>query len=401
MVVTKSNINKYFFAVWLVFLTIRPQCIISTNVNAVFLFAIIQIISIVYCCVITKELFINKFLLFIALYYIYDFINTYVQHSGSLNNVLIPCIWTISAIYFIELYIRKYGISDTFEFYSYAFSTFLWINVYTLIKFPDGLANGSHIAKRYTAIYFLGQYNQFSIYILIAVLLFACNVIIKKKASLGYIVFSIAPIFLTYVCSSSQISTTGMLGLMIIVVGIFLSVLAPKIVYKILSPSVIVIISILFFVTLTRLLTLNSVQNLIVNVLKKDVTLSERTTIWTEAYLLLSNAKNFIFGMGEVGGGGYIKIWTGNIFSAHNLLIQTCLVGGIILVMIFSAMFILAVREINMIGNRNRTVILVILLAFCFENMMEVFSFSSVIFCLFLFYLSGKYFWEIDRKSDK
>lgn len=401
--INKTSAKNYIFVLCLSILIIRPQIIISYFPSSVFVFTILQAAIILSFFVFTRVLYINKFLLLVLIYYLYDFLNTSMQHSGSINNVIVPGIWAVSTIYIVMYCIRKIGIAESFRMLSYSFSSVLWINYILMVLYPNGLANGSHIENRYTSIHLLGQSNQMTIYIFASILLMICSIITGKKITIRYLLFTLLPVLLPYTISGVSFSATGKLGMVIIAIGLVLFWIAPKFINRISKPPIIVLISVIFFITLTRLLTLEAVSNFIVNVLGKDVTLSERTTIWSQTYVMLSDFKTLVFGIGEVGGGGYVQIWTGHIFSAHNILLQVCLLGGLCLIIIFLIMFGIAVKNIGQIADKNRALVSIMLLAFCFENMMEVYPFAMIVFSLFIFSLSGEYFindGQIDRKES-
>lgn len=397
--VSKTSAKNFIFVLCLSILIIRPQIIISYFPSAVFVFAFFQAAIIVSLLVFTRVLYMNMFLLLVLIYYLYDFLNTSLQHSGSINNVIVPGIWTLSTIYIVIYCIKKIGISESFRMLSYSFSTILWANYILMILYPNGLANGAHIENRYTAVHLLGQTNQMTIYVFASILLMICGIITGKKITIKYLLFVLLPVVLPYTISGVTFSATGKLGLVIIIIGLVLFRIAPRFIYRISKPPIIVLISFIFFITLTRLLTLDTVSNFIINVLGKDVTLSERTTIWSQAYVMLSDFKTLIFGIGEVGGGGYVQIWTGNIFSAHNILLQICLLGGLCLLTIFLIMFVIAIKNMGKISDMSRALVSIMLLAFCFENMMEVYPFAMIVFSLFIFSLSGEFFIN-DRMID-
>ena len=88
--VSKTSAKNFIFVLCLSILIIRPQIIISYFPSAVFVFAFFQAAIIVSLLVFTRVLYMNMFLLLVLIYYLYDFLNTSLQHSGSINNVIVP-----------------------------------------------------------------------------------------------------------------------------------------------------------------------------------------------------------------------------------------------------------------------------------------------------------------------
>ena len=167
--------------------------------------------------------------------------------------------------------------------------------------------------------------------------------------------------------------------------------LFPRIVAFLVNPVKCILVTITVFLLLTKLLTWDVISDFIVNVVGKDITLSERTTIWTGVYEKLSNIFTLVFGLGEVPGGAYITIYTGNTFSAHNIILQICLSGGLVLLSVFAGIIGVTVKKISSIREKKiQAIISICLFVFCIVNMTEVFELPIVLMFTYFLYVSGK-----------
>ena len=389
-----TKFKKYLWMLMVVFLIVRPQCIISVYPGSVLFFYMIYAAITVLCFSLYNEMILHDlFIMSVILFYTYDLINTVLQNSASPKVVIAAAIWVLFSIIIIACQISRYGFKDTVYELSICFGLILWLNCILIVVFPDGLLSILGGAGRFIPIYFIGQTNQLSIFFVFEVILVACNYCVQKKLSLAYLLFTLGPWPVSFVVlGSSNRSMTGTIAGALLIIGYLLYKFLPFAVRKIATPVVSTVLIIILFVGLTRILAMESVSRFIQDVLNKDVTLSERTTIWEQAYIALSDIKAFIFGMGEATGGAYITIWTGHTFSAHNIILQVMLLGGIVLLTIFIVPIIKTIKIIGSLSDiRAKAVLSICMFVFFLMNMLEVYYYPMVFLTLYIFYQTGIY----------
>ena len=398
MKISKRFIHDYIMMLSLTFIILRPQCFISLDNRSVYVFFLVDIIVLAWLIFIKRVLYVNKFVIAILIYYLYDLVNTFIQNSIALKTTIFSFVSTFVATYVVVFTIRNCGIGHTMKYLSYSVSTLLWITYIGMEIFPEGIAQVSPRKNLVTAIHFLGQANQLTIYIMLSIILLISVYLMKIRMGKLYYFLAWMVIPLITFNKTGDFSMTGAVGLLIVIAGLLLFKFFPGAFHKLQSPVATILLVIVIFIFLTRILTLQPVVIFITDVLGKDVTLSERTTIWEQVYLVLADMKNFIFGLGETPGGAYIKIWTGNIFSAHNLILQTCLIGGICLLGILVYIFVESIKKLEKINDVDaRAGISIPLFAFCVVNLFEVYQTAIVFLCLFIFYIIGD---ELNGSSD-
>lgn len=401
----KINLTKstqYLWMLIMVFLIVRPQCIISVYPESVMIFSIIYAAMTALLLILqSRTIFKNPFIMGVILYYLYDLVNTILQHSASPTLVFVVGIWVLFTITIISHQIIRYGFKDTVYELSICFGIILWLNCILIAFFQEGLVFVLGGAGRFNRIFLLGQTNQLSIFFAFEVILVVCNCFVQKKLSIAYLMFTLGfwPVSFAVLGTTNR-SMTGTIAGVLFIIGYLLYKLLPFLVRKIVNPVASTVLIIILFVSLTRLLALESVSHFIQDVLNKDVTLSERTTIWAQVYVVLSNVKALIFGMGEATGGAYITIWTGHTFSAHNIILQILLLGGLILLAIFIVLVVKTIKSIGSIRNvKAKAALSICLFIFFLINMLEVYYYPMVFLTLYILYETGIYMYASAYKG--
>lgn len=403
MKINISRLCHYLWMIIIVFLIIRPQCIISAYPKTVMMFAFLQAAFVVLIFFLSRfTVYNNPFIWCVLIYYFYDFVNTFLRQNASINLVFVTGIWVLFTIIIITRQISLNGVPDTINKMSISLSVFLWVNCILVFLYPDGLVSVLGGAGRFNRIFFLGQTNQLSVYFVLNVILAVCNWAIRKKLSSLYLVFSLGVWPVTFFALGDlNRSTTGMIAGVLLLMGYLFYKFIP-IIRKIANPIVITLLIAVFFIGLTRILALDSVAAFIRDTLNKDVTLSERTTIWAQAYLRLSDIKTLLFGLGEAPGGAYITIWTGHTFSAHNIVLQVLLLGGLVLLSVFMYLVIQTIKSVAVIDNdKARAAISICLFVFFMMNMLEVYYYSAVFLSLYVFYETGLFLFKNEHPLIK
>ena len=131
-----------------------------------------------------------------------------------------------------------------------------------------------------------------------------------------------------------------------------------------------------------------NIQNLfsyfITSFLHKDITLSTRTVIWSAAVNMIQNSP--IYGYGGAFN-KYLQVGAYR-FNAHNLFLQTMLMGGFVLLILFGAVILLSVGELaKSHKGKTKNVLLCLLLSLSLGSMTEIYTLSWIFVVLFLCYL--------------
>ena len=384
----KKDDIKYFLLITITLLVfIRPKFFVILNSNAVYFFCGLQLVFVLLAILKQKSLIIDVFFILTCIYFIWCVINT-ILHKGAIPGTIQTSIWGICMVYILEYRTASDGVERFIQFSGYSMTTILWVNYILMLRFPDGLTSTNPRSYLTIAIHFLGQANQYTILLLFSAMLLCYRVFVLKNVSMVYTIFSSVVMILTVIRDSSA---SCKIAFFILISAIVTYSLFPRIVAFLVNPVKCILVTITAFLLLTKLLTWDVISDFIVNVVGKDITLSERTTIWTGVYEKLSNIFTLVFGLGEVPGGAYITIYTGNTFSAHNIILQICLSGGLVLLSVFAGIIGVTVKKISSIREKKiQAIISICLFVFCIVNMTEVFELPIVLMFTYFLYVSGK-----------
>lgn len=305
------------------------------------LYIIIKLICLIFLIMNHKKLVVNNLLITIILYEVVLCVST-IKSGVGIQNVLVNGISTIIFCLFIN-YVLSVNSSLCVRVLYNVCELLVWINVLTLLLFPNGLylPNGLDIdifdaeKKRY----FLGHQNQMIIYSLPAITLGKIRKEIDTSFS-EYRVFFLEIISLFFVIRVwSAVSIVGLSLFFILTLynrisktGFRVSVLASG------------IINIVFFMLFVIQQNFHLFDYIIVNLLNRNLTLTGRTQIWYiafEAFL-----QNPILGWGN-GKGREVF----GFANAHNRYLNTLFTSGIIGMFFFIMMILLVNKSLQDFDN--------------------------------------------------
>lgn len=202
------------------------------------------------------------------------------------------------------------------------------INGMSVILFPNGITQNA----AWTKVYFLGIDNRF-VFFYLPLVFFVSIYELERKSKLTflwYFVCGITLLPLLYLWSVGAI-----IGLLILIGSIFLFSKSKKIAKINFNKFFIIIL--LLNVLIVFLNIQNYFADFLVNVLKKDITLSGRTFLWEEAIELIK--KYPLIGCGVQSNEVLSRFFYGGVTHPHNLFL-TYLINGGIVGMIFYLLFI-------------------------------------------------------------
>lgn len=386
-----DSIGKYLLALLMMFLIIRPQFIITMlPLSGLRILSYLELVLLIiialssfnkFCSVVIDKQFIALLIL-----YLYILLITRIQ-SGTLGLAIYNGVAVVCAVVYVKFFSFNYGYNDFIKYFNAALSTYIWINLLTMLIFPEGIVRSTVHAYNSAPVYFLGQVNQFSIHLILASVLLIIYRLGKQKFTFVVFFFNILPIILTFLI---DVATTAIVAIGIMICGIILIKVFPNSVRKIERPILNSIIVVMIFFLISRLLELPVIASFTTNFLGKDITLASRTAIWEQAFYLLQDTSILLFGKGEISGSAYVVLNSGATFSAHNILLQICFISGLIGLALFCFVFYVSIIKIEKSNQiYKRAMLAICLLAFCLINMTEVYTFPMIYTSLLVFDAAG------------
>lgn len=306
------------------------------------IYSILQIFCFIICIILffinLKNNHLSTILLFIVLFWAVYIFSTIIN-KGSIITSIRPLLMTFSICSFYELYIKtskKYDIIKDAKNY---FAVLLYINLITILIFPEGL----YYANNENAHYFLGHKNNSIEYIIPAVCFsLIYDEIKKRKVSINskvLIACSLITVILTW-SANAIIATTFMF------VTLFLQ--TKNIIEKIINCTnfFIAYIASFFLIIIFRMQYIFAW--LIEDILHKSLDFTYRTYIWDKALKWISESPVIGYGF-EDPGLKVLKI--GHPNSAHNYILDYLYMGGYLGLSIIGIILILIVNKLNKIKN--------------------------------------------------
>ncbi|WP_423220497.1 O-antigen ligase family protein [Bifidobacterium imperatoris] len=188
---------------------------------------------------------------------------------------------------------------------------------------------------------------------------------------------------MSLICTLELIIGGSGTGLIVLFVFIVLCLLELK--HRTISPNLSLIVLLASFLGIVVFRIQNIFSFLIVDVLHKSLTLSDRTYIWDSA--IESILSHLILGTGitdSLSGNVHLKLsyLVKDIF-AHDLYLDYLLMGGVPALCIFICLLISVKNSYCYILNRNRTFIWWGIVIYLFASIVEIYTTN---FCLFLMF---------------
>lgn len=302
---------------------------------------------------------LSKIVLVMILYNCVFLLST-VIHDGNVWKTFNSAGTTLSYCMLTELWIHKYSKM----YFKSIFSIYLAltaVNYIVLQVFPEGISSGGYYGYSYN---FLGIDNAFSM-ITIPSLTVACI----YSAYSGTKLTGSALIMLLIVSATAlQIwSATG-------IVVWFIEVIYILFIYRTrISKHVHLILLLLIFAVMQIFIVNLRMQNyftyIIEDILGKSLTFTGRTTFWDMAYLQIAHSP--FLGYGSAPGMGHL-LYLGKYWYAHNGILELLLETGMIGLILYIALFVLAASKLY----RYRThfvsgIISIALFSFLVYSLME------------------------------
>jgi len=313
--------------------------------------------------------------------------STITHHSGAPFTIIsvgfdLLMLWGI-----FKLYAPTYG-ETILRALVVSMSLCIYVNLILLFIFPNGFIPN----KAGTMTYHLlgGNYNQMGRTIIPAVTIMGFYRILYNRKSTALIALIIASV-LTLLLVGSK---TSIVGIAFIVAFYFVKSYRTR-------KRLIILFIIAYFIFQAMAvfgaydLSKNEyIVYFVEQVLKKDLTFTNRTRVWARSIVLFSQSP--VFGYGY-----QTDEWYGNILrvtTAHNLILGQLISGGIIGFSIFVMMTISAVRKHLQHPSAASQFLFFGFCAFLFMMIMEVYPFTYIALLLLLLYYSEQF--ELSNQTE-
>ncbi|PLS23813.1 O-antigen ligase family protein [Bifidobacterium imperatoris] len=260
---------------------------------------------------------------------------------------------------------------------TYGLNILVLVNLVMMLCFPQGLFQtvSSDTVSYY---YLFGAKNQ-----MVAPIM-TCLFFNAETAYRSYNkIVTKTSLFMSLICTLELIIGGSGTGLIVLFVFIVLCLLELK--HRTISPNLSLIVLLASFLGIVVFRIQNIFSFLIVDVLHKSLTLSDRTYIWDSA--IESILSHLILGTGitdSLSGNVHLKLsyLVKDIF-AHDLYLDYLLMGGVPALCIFICLLISVKNSYCYILNRNRTFIWWGIVIYLFASIVEIYTTN---FCLFLMF---------------
>lgn len=290
---------------------------------------------------------------------------------------------TMSSPLLVALFleINKNRISDVIKSWAFILRILTYIDAFTMFLFPTGM----YASAMYTNYWFLGYKTERLIFCL-PMIVFTCYNDFKEKGKFGircYWVLLISLFTTRFSEGTAAFYCLLVFGLIVVLsdfkskLGIDLDLVYSMMNFKLIIP----LYAVATFLTI-NIADSPLIQYIVTNILGKSLTLTTRTHIWDS--LIPEIQKKLITGYGLIEASAYVKI-TGNPYatSAHNMLLQIMMTGGIALLVIY----VVGIFACSHISNRKYTVPEIIVIAGIIAELIVGITSSAIVFSTFGFVL--------------
>lgn len=302
------------------------------------------------------------------------FISTAIN-SGSMRNAVDNAILIVYAAIFINYCAEKNRMLLLIKSMMLHLELCTYINLVTVIMKPDGFFTRTISAYGKTQEWFLGSDHYFVVWAIPAFLIaiLYCELTGDKKRSYFLICATIVTQFI-------KGSSTGLVG-----VVIFLLWLVIPIIRKVMTPFRCLIVAIVLFVSIVYLRNSDFLEPIIVGMLGKDMTFTNRLEIWDNSIKAIGNKPLLGYGIlytdaviGLLGRTESGFIWRGAT-HCHNQFLQIGLMSGIIGLVAYIAAIVMAFWGCRSCDNKRMgQVATICLFIFCVISITEVYQYPQM-----------------------
>ncbi len=322
-----------------------------------------------------KEGIITKYLFFVILYQLLLLAFSILNGTNAKDSFYLGC-GCILIVIMMEYY--KERLSMILFAFSIAFSICVYMNFFHLMTHPHLWLIDEN--KSLTG-YLLGNnYNQMGCRLLCAV---AINILCFRLKK--FWIINTIPLIIVSVATVAIVRS--MTSLTLITLFLVFCFLPSK---KLQRTGIISLLVFYVFFQIFVCFNGKGLENnelavyFIEDVLKKDITFTNRTELWDAAAHAFMQSP--IIGYGFVDSDWYFSHMSSAAMGPHNFIYSVLINGGIVLLLVFIVIFIQATKKAFTINDRNTNVLLAATAVLLFMMTMEVYPLSFILLLLSLVY---------------
>lgn len=313
-------------------------------------------------CLYIKNNKIDKIIIFIFIFEILTILFTYINQN-LITDVIYSSINIITPCMIADLYIKK-DKNNFFSAISIIFKVLIYINFITILLFKDGMYTKTTLFETTNYNWFLGVENLHILYVLPGILFSYINSHINNEGKIKletkiFIIISILSILL-------RKSATGILGISILIIYFIFQKFIDRI--KIFNILTYFNLSITLHFSIVIFRIQEIFNYLIVNILGKNLTFTNRTYIWDDTIYYIKNKLLIGYGV-ESTSTRYYKGIHFRAFHAHNQFLEILYTGGICLFAVFMYIMYISFKELIKF-KEEKLVKLISIIIFAFLIMM-------------------------------
>lgn len=330
----------------------------------------------------------KAFHLLMILYLMVLVYSTIVHNASETLKTMFAIAVDVATIVIMFAYGMKKNPTKTLKILSIVFSIYIYLNFLLLLLYPSGIwyeytDTSVGVASRY----FLGSnYNQLGSSLLLAMVLSAVYYQLTHKGLINLVGLIIVS-FLSLIIVGSKTSLVC-----ILLFYIFLLLKSSKLRSLAIRYFIIVyfFVQFLFVFTLTDLSANPLIKYVVEDLLGKDMSFSSRTDIWRRTAFMIVQSPVTGYGVQEE---TWCLDYIGGIMP-HNYIYFLLLHGGFILLVVFIALFCVALHQPYKYKSKASQIVLFGCWIFFFMMIMEVYSRQIIFLFLTLMYYSKYYIKE-------
>lgn len=322
-----------------------------------------------------KDGIITKYLFFVILYQLLLLVFSILNGTNAKDSFYLGC-GCILIVIMMEYY--KERLSMILFAFSIAFSICIYMNFFHLITHPHLWLIDEN--KSLTG-YLLGNnYNQIGCRLLCAV---AINILCFRLKK--FWIINTIPLIIVSVATVAIVRS--MTSLTLITLFLVFCFLPSK---KLQRTGIISLLVFYVFFQIFVCFNGKGLENnelavyFIEDVLKKDITFTNRTELWDAAAHAFMQSP--IIGYGFVDSDWYFSHMSSAAMGPHNFIYSVLINGGVVLLLVFIAIFILATKKAFTMNDRSTNVLLAATAVLLFMMTMEVYPLSFILLLLSLVY---------------
>lgn len=315
----------------------KPDIVVSfPKINIIFYgYLLVSLIIIIFTYI--KGNYISKFSLIYICYYIITLFSTLIN-DGNLLKMNVDSLQNLGIILLIEMNLK--GNKECFfKSLSFIFWILTIMNTISIFMFPNGIKI-TDITN--TPIYLLGIDNRFAFVYLPGLCVITLKDMITKNKITFYTILYLAITYFTFIYFWSA----GALLAETLLIIFYFIIFKTKI--KI-NPKNFLLYDLIAFFGIVIFRMQNIFKYLIVDILKKDLTLSSRTLLWDKAINIIKD--NYLIGIG-VQKYTYIleKI---SAYHAHSYFLNIILQSGLVGFVLFIILIYMSLNNLNKFKNNR------------------------------------------------